>query len=218
MSAAGKSQLEIIRQELSTAILGDVLDALGRRRQFLPPQIRPLAPTGTLAGLAMPVLEVDAASDNADFGLMFEALDSLREGEVYVAAGGSADYAMWGELMTRRALACGAAGVVVDGFVRDAALIRELGFPAFSCGAYAQDQRGRGRVVEFRKDIRIGAVDIRPGDIVVGDDDGVLIVPRDLADDCIARALEKKSVEERIAREIEAGLTTAEAFKKYGTM
>ena len=105
-----------LRDKLFTAVVGDVLDKMGCRRQFLPQAIGPLRPDMKLVGRAMPVLEADVFDEGrADshnplggkpFGLMLEALDDLRPNEVYVATGGSFRYALWGELMSTRASTC----------------------------------------------------------------------------------------------------------------
>ena len=102
--------------------------------------------------------------------------------------------------------------------MRDSREVRALALPVFARGAYAQDQRGRGRVVAYREPVRIAEVAVRPGDLIVGDDDGVLCVPCEVAAECVERALEKRRTEIRIAREIEDGLSTTEAYEKYGVM
>ena len=218
MTQLADTLLATVRDALSTAQLGDVLDTMGRRHQFLPPAIRPAVPGAMLVGRAMPLLEIAAAPDDHSFGLMFEALDSLQAGEVYVAAAGAPPFALWGELMNTRALAQGAAGAVLDGYMRDTRQIRAMTLPVFARGSYAQDQRGRGRVIAYREPVRIADVAVRPGDLIVGDDDGVLCVPSALAAECVEKALEKRRMEERIAREIGDGLSTSEAFAKYGVM
>ena len=218
MNQLADTLLTTVRNELSTAQLGDVLDALGRHHQFLPSAIQPAVPGTTLVGRAMPLLEIPATPDERSFGLMFEALDSLQADEVYVAAAGAPPFALWGELMNTRALARGAAGAVLDGYMRDSRQIRAMALPVFARGSYAQDQRGRGRVIAYREPVRIAEVAIRPGDLIVGDDDGVLCVPAELAAECVEKALEKRRMENRIAREIEDGLSTTEAFDKYGVM
>ena len=81
---------------------------------------------------------------------MMEALDDLKPGEVYIASGSSFNYALWGELMSTRALHLKAAGAVLNGFVRDSAGIEALGFPTFCRGTYAQDQGPRGKVLDYR--------------------------------------------------------------------
>ena len=167
-----------LRDKLFTAVVGDVLDKMGWRRQFLPQAIGPLTPDMKFVGRAMPVLEADIFDDSArspggvgakPFGLMLEALDDLRPNEVYVATGGSFRYAFWGELMSTRARYLRAAGAVLNGFVRDAAGIEALGFPTFSRGLYAQDQGPRGKVIDFRVSIEIEGVRIAPGDLIFGD-------------------------------------------------
>jgi regulator of RNase E activity RraA len=147
--------LALGRHELFSAVLGDVMDKMGLLRQFLPPQIQPLVPEMVVAGRAMTVLEADFFEEagpgtrNAvtamPFGLMLEALDDLKQDEVYLCTGGSPRYALWGELMSTRAIRCGAAGAVVDGYSRDTKGVLALNFPTFSRGRYAQDQGPRGR-------------------------------------------------------------------------
>ena len=140
---------ELLRQQLYTAIVGDVLDTFGQRRQFLPPQCRPLRPDMMVAGRAMTVLEVDVAeAPEQPFGLMFEALDALRAHEVYFAAGEARPPTRSGEnWMSTAARARGATGAVLAGMTRDARAILAMEFPVFSYGCYAQDQRGRGQVI-----------------------------------------------------------------------
>ncbi len=220
--------LATIREKLFTAAIGDVMDLMGLTRQFLPPEIRPLDPGVVLAGRAMPVLEADIgeAGEGGEpppvaqpFGLMLRALDDLAAGEVYVCTGASPRYALWGGLMSTRAQSLGAAGAVLDGFHRDTREIRELGFPVFSTGAYAQDQRPRGRVVDFRCAITFanGAA-VAPGDVIVGDVDGVLAVPAAAAEEVARRAAEKVAGEEEVRRMILGGADTASVFRKTGIM
>ncbi len=211
-----------IRDRLFTAVIGDVMDTAGLHRQFLPPEIRPVAPDMVLVGRAMPVqvADNDGSHDGADpFGVMFRALDELKTGEIYLTTGGSPTYALWGGLMSIRATKLGSPGAVFDGFHRDTREILSLGFPIFSRGAYAQDQRGRGRVVDFRCRIEFpnGAV-ARPGDIVVGDIDGVLLIPGDKAEDIVRAALAKVDGEDGVRRAIEAGEPTQDIFARTGIM
>ena len=163
----------LMRERLFTAIIGDVLDLHGCRDQLLPPECRPLRPNMIVCGRAMTVHEMDVDEPtDPPFGLMLKALDSLQQNEVYVAAGASPQYALWGELMSTAARARGAAGAVMAGYTRDANGILAMDFPVFGYGSYAQDQRGRGKVVDFRATLNIGSITIRPGDIVFGDIDG----------------------------------------------
>ncbi len=212
----------LMRERLFTAVVGDILDEMGFLHQFLPREIRPLRDDMVMAGRAMTVLEKDRAEGEPEgkpFGQMLEALDDLKPDEVYLAAGGSPAYAMWGELMSTRAKHLGAAGAVVNGCSRDTRGILDLNFPTFSLGPYAQDQRPRGRVVDFRVTVEIGQVLVKPGDIVFGDVDGVLVVPRTAEVEALTRALEKVRKENMVRTAIEReGLSTVEAFAKFGVM
>jgi regulator of RNase E activity RraA len=212
---------DLARRELFTAVVGDAMDKAGLRRQFLPPQIKPLSPAQVVIGRAMTVLEADMVAEPAEgraFGLMFQALDDLKPGEVYLCAGASPNYALWGELMSLRALRLGAAGAVLDGYSRDTAGILALKFPTFSYGAYAQDQAPRGQVIDFRVPVDIGQVHVEPGDLVFGDLDGVCVVPRGAVDDIFQQALEKARTENQVRQAIEGGMSASEAFTQFKVM
>ena len=214
--------IPMLRQRVFSALLGDVLDKMRFLHQFLPPEVRPLRDDMIVAGRAMPVLEVtlpEAADPlRKPFGLMLEALDDLKPLEVYVAAAGMPPYALWGELMSTRAHQLGAAGAVMDGYSRDTAGILEVGMPVFSTGCYAQDQGPRGEVADFRVPVQFGRVRVAPGDLIFGDRDGVLVVPRAAEEGCIRLALEKLEGENLVRVAIQNGMSTVEAFAKYGVM
>ena len=219
---------ELIRRELYTAVVGDIMDSIGFRHQFLPPQIKPLRGDMIVVGRAMPVLEADVFTQAHDaafnsvmsrpFGLMLQALDDLRPDEVYVCTGASPEYALWGELMSTRAITLGAAGAVVDGYSRDTQGILQLGFPTFSYGGYAQDQGPRGKVIDFRVPLEIGGVRLEPGDLLFGDLDGVCIIPRAAEEEVVRKALEKAREESVLERALREGMSAAEAFARYGIM
>ena len=204
------------------------MDKMGLLRQFLPPEIKPLREDMVVLGRAMTVLEADVFAETHDpgandvmarpFGLMLRALDDLKAGEVYVCAGASPTYALWGELMSTRARILGAAGAVVDGYHRDTRGILALGFPTFSYGSYAQDQGPRGKVVDFRVPIEVGQVRVEPGDVIFGDLDGVCVVPRAAEEEVFRRALEKARTEGLVERAIQDGMSTEEAFERFGVM
>ena len=209
----------LMREKLFSAVVGDVMDTLGLLHQFLPPSIRPLRDDMVVLGRAMPVLEMDTDGPPAKpFGVMLEALDDLKRGEVYLAAGGSPNYALWGELMSTRAMRLGATGAVMNGYSRDTPGIVALGFPTFSIGRYAQDQGPRGEVADFRVPVRIGAVEVSPGDLIFGDLDGVLAIPRRVETEVLRLALEKAAKENLVRVAIENGMSTVEAFAKFGVM
>lgn len=218
----------LAKRKLFTAVVGDVMDKIGLQRQFLPPNIKPLQPDMVVIGRAMTVLEADAFTESSQssanpvmsqpFGLMLAALDDLKPNEVYICTGGTPRYALWGELMSIRARHLGATGAVLDGYSRDTPQILELNFPTFSHGSYAQDQSVRGKVIDFRVPIELRGVRVNPGDIVFGDVDGVCIVPNHAIDEVFNRALEKVSTENLVKEALLNGMSTVEAFAKFGVM
>ncbi len=218
----------IARTELFTAGVGDAMDRKGLLRQFLPPEIHPLDRETVVVGRAMTVLEADFFEEcsssstsplsSVPFGLMLDALDGLKSNEIYVCTGASLSFAPWGELMSVRAMRCGAAGAVLDGYCRDTKGILKLGFPTFSRGSYAQDQGPRGKVVDYRVPIEIGGVRINPGDIVLGDVDGVCIVPHEAEVEVFTSAIDKARKEKPCRRALEEGMSAKQALEKYGVI
>lgn len=219
---------DLMRGELFTAVVGDVMDKMELRNQFLPPHLSVLERGMIIAGRAMTVLEADVFEEVQDgssnpvmakpFGLMFEALDSLTKNDVYICTGSSPTYALWGGLMSTRALHLKAAGAVLDGYVRDSNEILELGLPIASRGCYAQDQGPRGKVMDYNVPLTIGQVRIKPGDIIFGDCDGVLCIPKTVETEVITAALEKVRGESAVRKALQNGMSTVDAFKKFGIM
>jgi 4-hydroxy-4-methyl-2-oxoglutarate aldolase len=218
----------LMRARLFPAVVGDILDTMGLLKQFLSPNIRPLRSDMVIAGRAMPVLEANcfAASEpdgqlpisRQPFGLLFQALDDLKPHEVYVATGCAPTFALWGGLMTTRAMHLKAAGAVLDGYSRDTPEVLHMGLPVFSYGGYAQDQGPRGKVLDYRVAVEINGVRIAPGDIVFGDLDGVLVIPKLAQEEAIRKALEKADTEDKVRQAIQSGMSTADAFKSFGVM
>jgi regulator of RNase E activity RraA len=168
----------LARRELFTAVVGDVMDKLNLRRQFLPPQIQPLDRRMMAIGRALTVLEADffeelAAGQNSLSGklwLMLEALDDLKQNEIYVCYRRLAELCVVGELASLRAQRCGAAGAVVDGYSRDTHGILNSGL-TFS--TVLMRRTGHlGKVIDFQVPIEIGGARIQPGDILFGNVDG----------------------------------------------
>jgi len=219
---------DLVKKELFTALVGDVLDKHGYFNQFLPANIKPISPDMVVVGRAMPVLEADIYGQVVEqtknelmkkpFGLMFQAIDNLKPNEVYICSGASATYALWGGLLTARAIKLEAAGAVLNGFSRDTNEILQSNFPTFSFGGYAQDQGPRGKVIDYRVPILIGGIVVSPGEIVFGDRDGVIIIPKEMEQIIFKEALEKARGERLVRKALEAGMTTVEAFNTFGIM
>ncbi|MCB0669199.1 MAG: RraA family protein [Saprospiraceae bacterium] len=223
-NSTDKDLFDSIRKNLFTAVVGDVMDQIGLLNQFLPPAIKPLRDDMVVLGRCLPILVEDLyvhnrhLHDEKPFGLMLEALDDLKPNEVYLSSGGSPKYALWGELMSKRAMHLGASGAVLNGFSRDTPGILELDFPTFSYGRYAQDQGPRGTVVDFRLPITVGDVKVIPGDIIFGDIDGVCVIPQAAEEEVIRLAMEKANGEKLVYKAISEGMSAVEAFRIYGIM
>ena len=219
-----KEIFEMMKKDLYTAVVGDIMDKMGLLHQFFPQNIRPLRDDMVLVGRAMTVLEsdIDKIPEGMDtdkaFGRMLDALDDLKEDEIYLCSGCSYDYAVLGEIMFTRAAYCKAAGAVLNGYIRDTNGILKIGLPVFSAGCYAQDQAPRGKVIDYRVPIQVGDVTVNSGDIIFGDIDGVLAIPQDREEEILKLAYEKATGEKFVAKAIKAGMSATEAFSKYGIM
>jgi regulator of RNase E activity RraA len=212
-------KIDQITQHLHTSVIGDILDGMGQYHQFLPPEIRPLREGPPLVGRTMPVLIDDEyGPPERAFGRLTHALDDLTTGEVYIARGGRIDCAAWGEIMTTVARERGASGAVIDGYHRDTLRVRAHRWPVFSRGSYGQDAGVRASVRDFRVPIEIGGVRIAPGDLVVGDVDGVVLIPQTIEDEVIERSLAKVRAESTVLAAISAGMSSTEAYTTYGVL
>jgi regulator of RNase E activity RraA len=205
---------------LYAAVVSDILDDLGHRDHTLDPAIRPLGRGAVIAGFASPFLvaEVDQLPDEPYTGEI-AALDDIRPGEVIlVAAGGSARAACWGELFSVAARARGARGTLIDGYCRDASRIAGLGYPVWCRGTLPLDCKGRTAVTAWRQPAVVGGLPVRPGDLVVADDDGAVVVPAELTEETISRALAKASKEHGLRDALEAGRTLRAAYDQFGVL
>jgi 4-hydroxy-4-methyl-2-oxoglutarate aldolase len=209
----------LLKQELYTPVLGDILDAMGSYHHFLPQPIQPMREAMKIAGRAMPVNQIDVyGPQETPFGLLTEALDQLRPGEVYIASGGGMRCAYWGEILTATARMRGAAGAVIDGFHRDTPQVLSQNWPVFSRGRYAADSAVRTMIQAYRVAVEIGGVWVNPGDLVFADQDGVLVIPRDIEAEAVTRALEKARGEKQVRAAIEGGMSSTEAFSRFGIL
>lgn len=214
-----QEMFELIKQELYTPVVGDILDSKGLYHQFLPQEVQPMKKDMQVVGYAMPVLMIDVYGEQGKpFGYLTEALDQLKENEIYIASGGDMRCAYWGEILTATAKTRKGAGAVINGFHRDTPQVLEQNWPVFSRGGYAQDSSVRTKVVDFRCPIEVGQVWVEPGDLIFGDIDGVLVIPKDLIEETITKALEKARGEKVVRQAIENGMTATDAFATYGIL
>lgn len=210
---------DLILSTLYTPVVGDLLDSLGFWHQFLPPEIQPLHMDMKLAGRAMPIQIADSwGFQKHPFGRLTDALDQINASEVYIATGGLRNCAAWGEILTTTARMRGGVGAIIDGYHRDTPRVLEQNWPVFSRGRYAQDAGVRSSVVDFRCPIEIGGVSIKPGDLVFGDLDGIVIIPKSVEEEIIVGSLKKARGEKLVRKEIEAGASSTATFAKYGIL
>lgn len=211
-------------RSLNAAVLSDTLDSLGLMHQAMKPFMRPLDDSLVLAGRArtglyMPVYAPPAQGENP-YEVEIALVDDLRPGEVAVLAcdGPTERIAPWGELLSTASRARGAAGCVTDGLVRDVKQIRALGFPVFCGGIGPLDTKGRARMVERDVPVQCGGVLVRPGDLLFGDVDGVVVVPREREEEVLRLALEKVTGENHTRAALERGEKLADVFARLGIL
>ena len=216
------SQAGTLRERLAaiayTGAISDILDEMGLREQVLPHEIRPIQPGQTVAGRALTVLgEPVAGLARDDYFVPFlKMLGSIEAGDVVVIQANDSAVAHFGELSAETAIARGGAGVVVDGGVRDVKNLVKLGFPAFARYTTPRDMVGRWRVVDCNVAITIGRTRVSAGDYVLGDRDGVAVVPREVAEEAICRAEAVIREENRIRAAVVEGMHPVTAYEKFG--
>jgi regulator of RNase E activity RraA len=205
---------------LYSAVLSDACDAMGHRDRALGPDIRPLDESQVLAGRAKtvvwaPTFHVPARPYDQEIA----AVDSLRPGEVFVmSVHRSAQIVPWGELLATATRARGGRGAVLDGLVRDSTRIRAMRLPVFCTGRRPYDSAGRGIVVDYDVPIVLDGVSIRPGDLIFGDADGVVVVPREVEVPVLQRAWAKVAGEDRTRQALQQGRLLADVYREYGVL
>jgi regulator of RNase E activity RraA len=216
-------QIELICERykrLYTGAIGDILDRSGYRNQILPYYITPFTKVDRLAGPAFTAQGypcADTAHDDTQTRL--EILDRITPGTVSVwACGNSMDCAHWGEIMSTAARQRGCTGAVVDGGVRDVDFVNAMSYPVFARYKCAASSVGRWDIREYQIPVKIGNVVIHPGDMVFGDTDGVVIVPRSLILTVLDAAEDIYRREGGMREELRRGVSVKDAYAKYGTM
>jgi 4-hydroxy-4-methyl-2-oxoglutarate aldolase len=212
--------LGMVRESLTAAVVSDALDALGYRDQAVDIVLRPLTVARKLVGRAKTTLWADMWHDDPrPYELELAAVDGCRPEDVFVAAAsGSRRSGIWGELLSTAASNQGCVGAVVDGAVRDVAQMTAMDFVVYARGTCIRDSQHRQRVIDVDVPVEIGGVTCRPGDLLIADADGVVVVPQAIEREVLLRAWAKVH-DENITRDaIRAGLPAAEAYRKYGVL
>jgi regulator of RNase E activity RraA len=163
-------------------------------------------------------VQVDAVPASRDDWYRNElaSVDALAPGDVVVVSTCRGSY--WGELLATAATARGARGLVGDAYTRDTLALIEMGFPTFAAGIHCADSLGRIDVDAVDVGITCAGVDVEPGDLVLGDHDGVVIVPAALGEEIVALAEEKVASESLVRAKLAEGLPVSEAFRTYGVI
>lgn len=209
-------------EKLYSAVLSDALDAIGIWNQAMSSRLRPLDDSLKLCGRARTAqyMEVPFVAEGVNpYELEIAIVDDLKPGDVAVfSCGGSSRIAPWGSLLSTATHVRGAAGCVTDGFVRDILGIRELKLPVFHAGIAPLDSKGRGQVMAVDVPVICDGVRVETGDLVVGDADGVVVVPKAVEAEVLRIAFDKISGENHTMRELREGAFLRDVYARYGVL
>ena len=216
-----KELFDYVEKKLYTAALSDIVDGCGYRNQTMHHRIRPIHPDYIIVGRAKTILRqniYEAREENPYEGEI-AAIDSLKPGEVAVHSTDLTLYgAAWGELFSIAAKNRGARGTIIDGSCRDVRKIYDVEFPAFAVGFKPTDSNGRNIVVDMDCTIMCGEVMVHPGELVMADFDGVIVVPKEIEGEVVNKAIEKAGTESRCKKELLEGKLLGEIWEKYGVL
>lgn len=216
------TDLAALKGALFASLLSDCLDQCGLMKQALPSSIRPLDEGVVMVGRArtaafMEVYHVPEGSN--PYELEIALIDSLQADDIPVfACSNPARIAPWGELLSTASRVRGAAGALMDGCVRDIKAIRAMGFPVFHGGIAPLDSKGRGKIMAIDVPVECAGVPVMTGDLVFGDADGVVVVPRAAEEEVLRLAFEKAKGERSTLADLRRGDTLAAVFARYGIL
>jgi len=208
---------------LSSAVLSDVMDNLGLVRRALKPFVRPIDDALVMVGRARTGLYMPAYSlreGENPYEVEIALVDDLQAQDVVVLAcnGPTERIAPWGELLSTAAQARGATGCLTDGLVRDVKQIRAMGFAVFHGGIGPLDTKGRARMVDRDVPVECAGVAIGPGDIVFGDVDGVVVIPKAHEHEVVEKAIAKVLGENNTRDALRRGEPLAQVFQRFGIL
>lgn len=214
-----ETPIEIL-EKLYSAVVADVLDGMGYRERCLSADVQALTPANRVCGRVFTAkAEVVDEIPAEPYKLEMLAIDSMQAGDVLVIdADGNRDSAFWGELLSTACLAKGVRGVVMNTCCRDLWALSQMDFPVFGTGRTPADSKGRIDVVEIKETIVMNEVVINTGDLVLGDHDGVVVIPQEAAEEALRLALQKVSGENTVRDELRAGVPVSEVFRKHGIL
>ncbi|MGN6132915.1 MAG: RraA family protein [Aureliella sp.] len=213
--------LDELRHHLYAAVVSDALDKLGYRHQSPQIGLRAFtAPDKVLIGRCKTTLWADMVhADPRPYELELRAVDECKRDDVLIAAaGGSLRSGIWGELLTTAAKNGGCVGAIVDGAVRDVAKISLMEFPVYARATCVYDSLNRQRVIDLDVPVEIGGVVFSPGDLVVADADGVVVVPQAVEAEALKLAWAKVHGENRTREAIRQGMKAGDVYRKFGIL
>ncbi len=197
--------------KLSTTTVSDALDRLGIEGQCL--GIKPLDHGFRLCGRAFTMRMVPVSVAGGTVG---DYIDDVPEGGVVVIDNaGRADVTVWGDILTFVAVKRGIGGTVIDGMCRDIGKSLELRYPLFTRGWSMRTGKDRVELDALNVTVSVGGTRVSPGDLLLGDADGVVVVPKEKEDEIVAIANEIEEAESRIREAIESGMRLDEARRKF---
>jgi 4-hydroxy-4-methyl-2-oxoglutarate aldolase len=215
-------ELSVIRETLFTSVLSDCLDSVGLMKQAMPPRIRPLDENSVMVGRArtaafMEVYHVPEGSN--PYELEIALIDSLEADDIPVfACSNPLRIAPWGELLSTAAKVRGSTGALMDGCVRDIKAIRAMGFPVFHGGIAPLDSKGRGKILAIDVPIECAGVTVNSGDLIFGDADGVVVIPKVYEAQVLDLAFEKIRGERNTLADLQRGDKLSDVFARYGIL
>lgn len=207
---------------IDTSVAADILDELGRPDQGLSAEFSPYpASAGKLTGWAYTVRGQMVPYEGTGDSVKMDAAHGIGAGEVSVWSGDGEGICYFGELIALGMRESGSSGALVDGGIRDVRWIGEMGFPVYARYRTPVQSIGRWRVTGCQEDVFMrGAttarVPVRPGDFILGDEDGVIVIPSDIVMAVLERSEQLTAVEQRIRAEVAAGLSLQDALQKFG--
>lgn len=212
--------IEMMRQAFYSAVVCDALDGLGFPHQSPRISLKPMTVDTVLIGRCKTTLWTDMAHvDPNPYELELKAVDECRPGDILIAAaGGSNRSGIWGELLSTAAKNSGCLGAIVDGSVRDVKKMRAIDFPVFARGTNVYDSQNRQRVIDIDVTVEIDGVRFAPGDLVIADEDGVVVIPQEVEKEAVQKAWDKVHAENITRDAIRDGMKATAAWKKYGVL
>lgn len=210
-----KYDCAFLKKNLYSGVLCDVLDGMGYRNQSIGQRLMPLNDETVIFGPAFTsIATVVYSMPEHPLTAQCKVVDQLGEGEIYVlVTRGEYNCAVFGELFATAVKQRKGAGVLLDGYVRDLKAIKEMNFPLFYGGRDPRTSKGRAEINECQIPVILDGVTIRPGDLIFGDIDGVVIIPKEIADEVFEEALATIKKEDQVRE----GLINGDSLEKvYG--